>query len=101
RVDVQALALGGCADLVHDDGGLETRVVGELAERLLERADDYLRPRPLVRIAEAVQLDRRDSAEERDAAAGDDALLERRAGRLDCVLDAVLLLLHLRLGGSA
>ena len=39
--------------------------------------------------------------EERDAAAGDDALLERCAGRLEGVLDAVLLLLHLGLGRGA
>ena len=39
--------------------------------------------------------------EQGDAAAGDDALFERRAGRLQGVLDAVLLLLHLRLGGRA
>ena len=38
---------------------------------------------------------------QRDAAAGDDALFERRAGRLQGVLDAVLLLLHLGLGGRA
>ena len=48
RVDVQALALGGRADLVDDDGALEARVVRELAERLLERADDDLRARLLV-----------------------------------------------------
>ena len=35
------------------------------------------------------------------AAAGDDALLDRRAGRGDGVLDAVLLLLELDLGGGA
>src|SRR5204863_4046031 len=39
--------------------------------------------------------------QQRDAATGHDALLERRAGRLEGVLDAVLLLLHLRLGGRA
>ena len=55
RVDVQALALGGLADLVDDDRALEPGVVGELAQRLLERADDDLRARPLVRIVEAVE----------------------------------------------
>src|SRR6266576_7079596 len=97
RVDVQALALGGHADVVHDDRALEAGVVGELAERLLERADDDLRPRPLVRIAEAVQLDRLSRVQERDTAAGDDPLFKRGAGGLERVLDAVLLLLHLRL----
>src|SRR5206468_4931554 len=42
-----------------------------------------------------------DRVQERDTAAGDDALLERRAGRLHGVLDPVLLLLHLGLGRSA
>ena len=51
----------------------------------------------------AVLADRdgRGGLQQRDAAAGHDALLERRAGRLQGVLDAVLLLLHLRLGGRA
>ena len=39
--------------------------------------------------------------QQRDAAARHDALLERRAGGLQRVLDAVLLLLHLGLGGRA
>ena len=39
--------------------------------------------------------------EQRDAAARHDALLEGRAGGLQRVLDAVLLLLHLGLGGRA
>ena len=48
-----------------------------------------------------LDLDGRGCLQQRDAAAGHDALLERRAGRLQRVLDAVLLLLHLRLGGRA
>src|SRR5437764_14221609 len=48
RVDVQALALGGSTYLVDDDRALEPCVVGELAERLLERADDDLRARALI-----------------------------------------------------
>ena len=39
--------------------------------------------------------------DERDAAAGDDALFDGRARRRDGVLDAVLLLLQLDLGGRA
>src|SRR5207249_2451439 len=65
--------------------------------RLLKRADDDLRARPLIPIAEAVQLDRPNGAQQRDTAAGDDALLEGRPRRLERVLDAVFLLLHLRL----
>src|SRR5213078_4107897 len=96
-----ALALGGSAYLVHDDRALEPCVVGELAERLLERADDDLRARALIRIVEAVQLDRLGRVQERDTAARDDALLERGPSCLQRVLDAVLLLLHLGLGRSA
>ena len=101
RLDVQAVALRRVPDLVDDDGALEPRVVGKLPDRLLERADDDLRARALVRIVEAVELDRLDRVQERDAAAGDDTFLERGTCRLECVLDAVLLLLHLGLGRSA
>src|SRR5438067_1155062 len=101
RVDVQALALGGPADVVDDDRALEPRVVGELAERLLERADDDLRSRPLVGVVDRVELDRLDRVDQRDAAARNDALLERRPRGLQRVLDAVLLLLHLGLGRGA
>src|SRR6185437_8068282 len=86
-----------------DDRALEARVVRELPERLLERADDDLRTRPLVAVelAEDVAADRLGRVDERDTAARDLALLESRAGRLQRVLDAVLLLLHLRLGRSS
>ncbi len=46
-------------------------------------------------------VERRLGADERDAAAGDDALFDGRAGRVERVLDAGLLLLHLGLGGRA
>src|SRR5262245_17315892 len=94
------MALLRVADLVDDDRALEARVVGELADRLLERTRDDRRTRPLVAV-EVVDLDRLDRVQERNAATRDDTLLERRAGRLQCVLDAVLLLLHLGLGSSA
>ena len=46
-------------------------------------------------------VERRDGLQEGRAAAGDDALLDGRAGRRERVLDAVLLLLELDLGGRA
>ena len=52
----------------------------------------------LVVVVVGVEVDRVLGVQQRDAAARDDALLERRAGRLQGVLDAVLLLLHLGLG---
>ena len=45
--------------------------------------------------------DRGPRPEQGDAAAGDDALLDGRPGRRQGVLDAVLLLLELDLGGRA
>ena len=46
-------------------------------------------------------VERRLRADERHAAAGDDALFDGRAGRVERVFDAGLLLLHLGLGRSA
>ena len=46
-------------------------------------------------------VERRDRAQQRDAAARDDALFDRGLGRVHRVLDAGLLLLHLGLGGRA
>src|SRR4051794_17412770 len=98
---VQALTLLGLPDVVDDDRALEAGVLRDLAEGLLERAQDDAGAGALVVVGDAVDVDRGRGAQERDAAAGHDALLERRAGRLEGVLDAVLLLLHLRLGGRA
>src|SRR5215213_7806928 len=98
---VQALACGRLADVVDDDRALEAGVLRDLAERLLERADDDLRARLLVLDVERVEVDRVDRLEQRDPAPGDNSLFQGRAGRLEGVLDAVLLLLHLRLGGRA
>src|SRR5262249_60133887 len=50
---------------------------------------------------EGVRLDRLARVEERDAAARDDSLLEGRPRGLQRVLDAMLLLLHLRLRRGA
>src|SRR5205823_3249064 len=99
-LDVQTVTLGAVPDLVDDDRALQARVVGELADRLLERADDDAGTGAIITL-EVVHLDRLDCVQERYTAARDDALLERGASRLERVLDAVLLLLHLRLGGSA
>ncbi len=46
-------------------------------------------------------IERPASAKHRDAAAGQDALFDRRAAGVQGVLDAGLLLLHLDLGGRA
>src|SRR5207249_54981 len=96
RIDVQALARLRRAHGVDHDRALEARVRRQLTERLLERAQDDLRARPLVALERLTgRLDGRGRVQQRNAAAGDDAFLERRAGRLEGVLDAMLLLLHL------
>ena len=57
---------------------------------------------PIMLVAVELELvERGQRVDERHAAAGDDALLDGRAGRLERVLDAVLLLLELDLGGRA
>src|SRR3954470_21761401 len=98
---VEAVALLGLADLVDHDRALEAGVLRDLAERLLERAQDDPPAGLLVVDVDDVEVDRVGGLEQRHAAARHDALLEGRAGRLQRVLDAVLLLLHLGLGGRA
>src|SRR5204863_255497 len=91
RVPLEGEAPVRSLDLVADHGALEPRVAHDLAERLLEGAADDPRPRGLV----ALELERRhrgDAAYERHAAAGDDALLDRGARRVERVVDPVLLL---------
>src|SRR3954454_7357526 len=97
---VQALAFLRLADVVDDDRALQTGVVSDLTQRLLERAQDDLRARRLV-VLEVVELQLACRLQQCDAAARDDALLEGSAGGLKRVLDAVLGLLHLGLGGCA
>src|SRR4029453_11224753 len=95
---VQALARVEAADLLDHHAALEAGVVGDLLERLLERLADDRRAGRLV----AAQVDLGEGLldpQQGHAAAGDDALLHRRAGVGDGVLDAVLLLLELDLGG--
>src|SRR5581483_9776153 len=65
---------------------------------VLEHALHDPRAEPLVALERLLELlDRRDRADRSDAAARDDALLDGRAGRVESVLDASLLLLHLGL----
>src|SRR5436305_11369083 len=98
---VQAFACLQVADLVDDDRALEARVLGDLPHRLLERAVDDPGAGDLVRVVEALRVEARLGVQQGDATARHDALLERGAGRLQRVLDAVLFLLHLGLGGGA
>ena len=83
-------------DLGGDDVALLARVLGDPAQRLVERLADDRRAGGLVAGQREVVDGRLAGVDEGRAATGDDALLDRRAGRRDGVLDAVLLLLGAR-----
>src|SRR5206468_138031 len=55
----------------------------------------------LVMVAAALALEHAAGVKQRRAAAGDDALLDRGLGRMHGILDPVLALLDLDLGGAA
>src|SRR5690606_475936 len=99
---VEAGAAALALDLLDDDGTLEAGVVGDVAGGRLERLPHRLRTGGLVALELGDELaDGRAGPQERGAAAGDDALLDGRTGGREGVLDAVLLLLELDLGGRA
>ena len=73
-------------------------VGGDVPHRLLDGAPDDVDADPLIAL-ELEALERLAATHERDAAAGHDALLDRRLRRVHGILDARLLLLHLGFGG--
>ncbi len=95
------MTLGQALDLLHHDAAFEAGVDGDLLERGLQRDPHDLRASGLV--AFEVQLLERLVAglQKSHAATGDDALFNRRLGGANGVLNAVLALLELDLGGRA
>src|SRR6185369_14244340 len=87
-------------DVLDDHLAGSPGVVGDLSGRRLERLADDVDTDSGVAL-ELHLVDRRDRLEERRAAAGGVAFLDGRTGRREGVLDAVLLLLQLDLGGRA
>jgi putative effector of murein hydrolase LrgA (UPF0299 family) len=87
--------------VLHDHAALVAGVERDLTEWLLERpAHDE--PACLLVVGAAAHLvDGRLGTEQGHATAGEDSLFHGGPGRLDGVLDAVLLLLQLDLGGGA
>ncbi len=85
---------------LDDDRALLAGVDGDLAGRLLERAADDVDADLHVALG-LDAFDGLDGAQQGDAAAGDDPLLDGRLGGVHGVLDAGLLLLHLGLGRGA
>src|SRR5688572_2286915 len=100
RVVAEVLVLRA-AHLLDDDRAFATRVLHDHPERLLERATHDVDADLLVRLLELEALERRLSAQQRHAAARDDALFHRSTRRVQRVLDASLLLLHFALGRGA
>ena len=89
------------ADLLGHDAALEAGVDRDLLQRSLDGDLDDVRPDGLVTLE--VELLERDlgGLHQRHAATGDDALLDGRLRVADGVLDPVLALLELDLGGRA
>src|SRR5207245_1985939 len=87
-------------DPLDDHAALEARVFDDLADWLLERSLDD-QAADLVVPLQLEAVDRPGRPKQRHAAARHDAFLDGRAGRVQRVLDAGLLLLHRGLGGRA
>src|SRR5690606_39164819 len=91
-VAVVALALGNG---VQDHARVAAGVLHDLAERLLDRAPQDVHTHGLVVVVALEILDRGHGTDEGDTAARHDAFLDGGTGRVQRVLDARLLLLHL------
>ena len=102
-VGVEAIAVfAGGADLLQNDGAVEARVGRDLADGLLERLGHDTHARLLIAVDLVEQRgDSGDDVDEDRTAAGDDALFHGGLRRVQSILDAQLLLLHLHLGGSS
>src|SRR5579884_680207 len=98
---VQALGVVEVGDLVGDDVALVPGVLGDPAQRLAQGLADHGHAGRLVAAQAETVGQHRGGVHQRGATAGHDALLERGAGGRDRVLEPVLLLLELDLGGRA
>ncbi len=89
------------ADVLDDDAALIAGVDGDLTERFLERPAHDDASGLLVGVATANLVDGFLSTQQRYATSGHDALFDGGTGCRHGILDAVLLLLELHLGGRA
>ena len=99
---ISVVLILGFENLGRDHSALFAGIGDDLTQWLFERAAHDLRADLLVafeRLDEGV--DRRNGANQSHAAAGDDAFLDCRAGCVQSVLNASLLLLQFGLGCSA
>src|SRR5215210_3606605 len=88
-------------DPADHDRALDARVLGDLPDRSLERLEHDIDAGLDVRVVARQLLDGCRGTKQRDAAAGNDAFLDRGAGRVHGIIDAVLLLLDFDLGRAA
>src|SRR5665647_2538815 len=88
-------------DLADNDRAVFAGIGGDLAGRGLDRLADDLDAVLLVFVVGLHPLEGFGGAQQRDAAARQDAFLDRGAGGMHRVIDAILALLHLDFGGAA
>src|SRR4051794_38613654 len=88
-------------DLADDHGAVFAGVDRDLASGSRQRLAHDLDAGLLVVVLGAQTLELLGGTEQGDAAARDDAFLDRRAGRMHRVINAILALLHLDLGRAA
>src|SRR5208282_1237460 len=88
-------------DLADHNRAILAGVDCDLARRPADRLFDDLDAVPLVLVFAPKLLDRLPGAQQRDPAARQDAFLDCGTGRMHSVVDAILALLYLDLGGAA
>src|SRR5262249_20559908 len=88
-------------ELADHDRAIGAGVLGDDANRNLQRATDDVDAGLLVVVARAEPRQRLDGVEQGRAATGDDAFLDRRAGGVHRVINAILALLDLDFGRAA
>src|SRR6195256_4625537 len=97
RIESERLGLV-LKDLADDDRAFDAGILGDLADRGFQRFQHDIDTGLHVGIIVMDTADGPLGAQQRDAAAWHDAFLNRRTGRVERVLNPVLLLLHLDLG---
>src|SRR5262249_52156453 len=88
-------------DLADYNRAISTSVDRDLARRRLQRLADDVDTVLLVFVLRAKALERIARTQQRDTTARQDAFLDRGAGRMHRVVNAILAFFHLGLGGAA
>merc|ERR1712196_552756 len=90
---------GAFFNLAQNDVAFNTCIVCNASHRLRASSLDNVNTNPLVQIGKAVLqgIQRRRSLEQSNAATRNDAFVDRSAGRIQSIINAILLLAHLEL----